>query len=210
MKKLLSFLLIPALLLSLATGGALAAGETVVGVKDGLCYENAFLGLRAVFEDGWSLLSDKEAAELMGFAADSLESPALAEQLRESGVVCDLYARAQDGSGDSVNIQLEDLGVLYGVVMGEDAYYEAAIPLLEETLSQAGVAELSVEKETLAFAGGEHVSARIGGTLQGTPLYERLVLVKAGSYMAIVTAFSFDPVRADALLEVFTACEPTE
>ena len=212
MKRFLSFLLLAALLLSLLPGIALAAEETaeavdVLGVKDAGRYENTFFGLAADLGDGWRVLSDAEAAVLLNPLTDKLEDQTLAELLRGSGVVCDLYALSTDGSGDSLNVQIEDLGFLYGVVMGEDVYSEAAIPLLEDTLRQAGLTALRVEKETLDFAGGEHVALRVSGTLDGTPLYERIALVKAGNYMAIVTAFSLDPARAESLLALFTAPE---
>ena len=209
MKRILRILTVLVLALSLPASGALALGEaaapdTVLGVKDAQRYDNAFLGLSAVFGEDWQILSDAETAAVMGYAMESVADPALAARLRESGVVCDLYALAPNGS-DNLNIQIEDLGALYGLVMGEDAYFEAALPLLEEALRQAGVTELHTEKETLDFAGSEHLSARLSGTLRGAALYERIVLVKEGGYMAIVTAFSLEPERPEEMLALFTA-----
>ena len=209
MKKSLSFLKILALVLSLAAGSALASEAedpaAVVGVKDGHSYANEFLGIMASFEDDWYVMNDEETIEAMGDVADSLENQELADRLRNSGVVCDLYAETQDNSGDNINIQIENLGFLYGTILNEEDYYKAAAPQLETALAQMGVEKLRVEKETLEFAGTEHVGIRVSGTYQGTPVYERMALVKAGSYMATVTAGSFDAGRAENMLKVFEA-----
>ena len=210
MKKILSFLLVLTMVLSLAAfgGSALAAepeidADEVVGIKENNIYASEFLGIMAGFSDDWYVLSDEETAEAMGYVADSLENGELADQLRNSGVVCDLYVLALDNSGDNINIQLENLGFLYGLAMSEDAYYKAAGPQLQTALEQMGLANVSITPETITFAGAEHVSCLVSGELNGTPIYERMVMVKAGNYMATVTAFSFDPESAEAMIAMF-------
>ncbi len=208
MKKILSFLMILTLILSLAAGSALAADaaeDAVVGVKTENTYANEFLGIMADFPDGWYVMNDEETIEAMGYVVDNLDNKELADQLANNGVVCDLYALTLDNSGDNINIQLENLGFLYGMVMSEDAYYDAAVPQLETALGQMGLQSIRIEKETVDFAGSEHVGISISGSIQGTTIYERMVLVKAGSYMATVTAFSFDNARAMDMLALFEA-----
>lgn len=209
MKKILSVFLVLTLLLSAGAAAFAAEPEKdaaeVLGVKDGNTYANEFLGIMASFAEDWAVLSDEETAEAMGYVADNLENVELAEQLRSSGVVCDLYAMALDNSGDNINIQLENLGFLYGLTMSEDAYYKAAVPQLEDALNQMGLTNLSIEKETIDFAGEEHLSCLVSGEYNGVPLYERMVMLKAGSYMATVTAFSFDLQSAEAMIALFEA-----
>lgn len=208
MKKVLRVLMILALVLSLASGSALAAGEAedaVVGVKSEHSYANEFLGIMASFSDAWYVLNDEETVQAMGYVVDSLDNEELAAQLSNNGVVCDLYALTLDNSGDNLNIQIENLGFLYGMVMSEDAYYDAAVPQLEAGLGQLGMENIRVEKQVQDFAGSEHVCILVSGTYRGTPVYERMALVKAGSYMATVTAFSFDKARAADMLSLFEA-----
>lgn len=209
MKKTLSFLLALTLVLS-ACGGALAAetepdASDILGVKENNVYANEFLGIMTEFSEDWYVLSNEETIEAMGYVADNLPNADLAEQLRSSGVVCDLYVLALDNSGANINIQLEDLGFLYGLAMSEDAYYNAAAPQLQEALTQMGVENVSVEKETIDFAGAEHTACLISGVYSGVPIYERMVMVKAGNYMATVTAFSFSADTAAEMLGYFEA-----
>ena len=211
MKHLLSALLILAMILSPASGSALAANgvaeaDDVLGVRSEQTYANAFLGLMAVFGEGWYILDDDEIVQTMGYDVESPGNRTLAELFRSSGVVCDLYALARDGSGDSLNIQIEDLGFLYGLVTSEDVYAEEQLSQLTSALVQVGFADPTVEKAKADFAGREHTVLLIRGTIQGVPVYERIALVKAGSCMAAVTAFSLDEARAAAMLDLFEGC----
>ena len=210
MKKTLSLLLILTLVLAAFGGSALAAetetdASEAVGLKEDNCYANEFLGIMAQFGDEWYVMNDEETIEAMGYVADNLENDELADQLRNSGVVCDLYVLALDNSGDNINIQLENLGFLYGLAMSEDAYFKTAAPQLQEALEQMGLTNVQIEKETVEFAGAEHVSCLVSGEINGMTIYERMVMLKAGNYMATVTAVSFDRDSVEAMLEFFEA-----
>ena len=89
--------------------------------------------------------------------------------------------------------------------MSEDAYYKAAVPQLEDALEQMGLSNLNIEKETIDFAGEEHLSCLISGEYNGVMIYERMVMLKAGSYMATVTAFSLDLESTEAMIALFEA-----
>ena len=178
----------------------------ILGVKENNTYASEFLGIMAGFsEEYWYVLSNEETVEAMGYVADSLGNDDLAEQLRNSGTVCDLYVLSLDNSGDNINIQLENLGFLYGLAMSEEAYYKAAVPQLEEAFAQMGLTNVTVKQEKIEFAGSEHVSCLISGEYNGTMIYERMAMVKAGNYMATVTAFSFDRDSVDAMIDMFEA-----
>ena len=68
-----------------------------------------------------------------------------------------------------------------------------------------GLTNVQVEKETIDFAGDEHVSCLVSGEINGAAIYERMVMVKAGNYMATVTAFSFDRDSVEAMIGMFEA-----
>ncbi|MBQ5522416.1 MAG: hypothetical protein IIT86_06360, partial [Oscillospiraceae bacterium] len=128
---------------------------------------------------------------------------ALAAQLRDAGTACDLYAVALDDSGDNVNIQLEDLGLLYGAVLTPKQYAEIALPQLKPALEQAGFQHVQIEMEDYEFAGRDRVSLLVTGDVNGVPVYERMILIKGGQYMGAITAFSLDLSRIDELFARF-------
>ena len=215
MKRFLAVLL--TLTLVLALGAPMAFAEAakepdvdandVIGLKEDNVYTSEFLGITASFDENWYVCSDEEALEAMGYVADSLENEDTANLLRESGTVCDLFAVALDGSNDNINIQLEDLGFLYGMVLSEEAYAKMALDLLKTSLEQMGLENIQIEQEKIDFAGDEHLSLTVSGEMNGVELYERMVLLKAGSYMANITYASIGSRNADQLPELFHAID---
>ena len=177
--------------------------EELLGEKQGNRYESELLGIAVDFPDNWYILSAEETAQVMGVVADNIDDEALAGQLRDAGTACDLYAVAMDESGDNVNIQLENLGLLYGTILTPKQYANIALPQLKPALEQAGFQHVQIEMENYEFAGRDRVSLLVTGDINGVPVYERMILIKGGQYMGAITAFSLDLGRIDALLARF-------
>ena len=211
MKRALSLVLCLCLVFTLTAPAACAKEEPdaseVIGLKEGNVYLSEFLGITAVFDEDWVLLSDEEAQEAMGTVADSVEDEDMAKLLRESGTVCDLFAVALDGSNDTVNSQLENLGFLYGMVLSEEAYVKLSQETLEKGLQGMGLEKIHIARESIDFAGEKHLSVTVSGEINGVELYERMVLLKEGSYMATVTYASVNSRNADRLPELFFALD---
>ncbi len=179
--------------------------QDMVGEKDATSYANKGLGIRVSVPATWQVLSDEQTAQLMGQLAENVDSESLAEALSTAGSMCDMYAVALDGGGDNVNITIEDLGILYGIALDEEKYLEIGLKNLEGSLGQMGITNIRVEKETFPFAGGDRFSALIKADFNGKPMYERMVLLKVGRYMGLVTSFSFDEGRMNDILNCFEA-----
>ena len=211
MKKFFSVLLLAAMVLTLASGTAFAAepkkdASEVLGAIEGNVYANELLGIMASFSDDWYVLNEEEIAEAMGYTADMMGDDKLAEQLRNYGIVCDLYVSALDDSGD-INIQIEDLGFRYGLslIMSEEDYVKAAAPQVQTALEWMGAENVKITSEKVDFAGGEHQAWLLTGEFDGMMFYERTVMIKAGNYMATVTAFSFSRESAEKMIGMFEA-----
>ena len=181
--------------------------EEVLGKVDSHHYSNLFLGIEADFDDGWYILSREETAETMGLAADLSSDEDVAELLRNSGTTIDLYAMSLNGNGDNVNLQLYNLLTSMGIGslgLTEDEFYEAGMSDgIVEGLKSVGVENIQFDKQPYEFAGEEHVSVLVTGTFNGVPLYERMVLIKNGNYVATVTAFSYNEQNVDKILGFF-------
>ena len=209
MKKALTILMTLTMLLSVAafgTGTAFAATvdtQSALGVKEDNAYMSELLGICADFDEDWYVLNEQEIAEVMGYTAEASGSELLMEALESTGVVCDLYAVRTDGSGDNINLQLEDLGKLYGSFLSEEAYLTIALPKLEEGLKQLGIEGLTLERQDYDFAGDTHLSVLVNGSSNGMSFQERIVLIKGEQYMASLSAFSTDSTRLDEMLAVF-------
>jgi len=181
--------------------------EELIGEKSGNSYANETLGIRAQFPDNWTILDDEQTAQMLGLVADNFSEVDLADQLWESGSLYDLYAMTLDQSGDNVNVVIEDLGVVYGIVIDEAKYLELSEKQVESTFAQMGMTDVTLDKGTYSFAGEDHVSVLITANYSGVPVYERMVLIKAGNFMSVVTAFSLDAARLDDIMGFFSAYE---
>ena len=115
----------------------------MIGEKSGNSYANETLGIRAEFSDNWTILDDEQTAQMLGLVADNFSEVDLAEQLRESGSLYDLYAMTVDQSGDNVNVVIEDLGVVNGIIIDEKKYLEIAEDQLETTFAQMGMTDVT-------------------------------------------------------------------
>lgn len=159
-------------------------------VEDGV-YASEFLGLTAALDESWIIADDSQLAQLGGLVADSFDSEEMKNALESGSTVYDLYAlRSADNA--SVNITIQDLGQLGGILLDEDAYADANLKSLPDVLASGGITVSKLEKTTLDFAGATHSALVLEGTTSGVSLYETIVFVKAGHYMACVTAAAFD------------------
>ncbi|MBQ3481573.1 MAG: hypothetical protein IJH48_04435 [Oscillospiraceae bacterium] len=178
--------------------------EDMLGKKSGEnTYTNRALGIRAEFPSGWVILSDEETAQVMGIVADSFSNEDLADLLRESGSLCDLYAVDILSGLNNVNIMLEDLGAINGIIIKEDSYLDLGVSQLKDVFEQMGLNNVQTEKGSCSFAGGEHATMLISGEINGVRIFERMVLIKTGRYMATITATSQDADKLDEIMAFF-------
>ncbi len=177
------------------------------GVIIGGTYSNEFLGINCNLDSNWIFFDEAQMAQINGLTAESIDDEGIKTQLEESGVIYDLYAMTIDGGG-TINIALEDLGLIYGSILSEDGYADIAIKQLPEALESTGMSDVSCEKVTVEFCGEEHTAINVTGTMEGLELYETLVCIKSGKYMACITICTVGENRIDELLDCFYTGEP--
>ena len=173
-----------------------------LGVYADGVYTNAFLGVKWTTNEHWTVHSKEEMAQLNGLVADAMTDEALAEQLKNSGVAYAFYATADEGLV-TINIALENLGLLYGTLLDEKSYVDISIKQLPDALEAVGLQNVTAEATTLTFAGAEHAGVTVHGSISGVDFYEKLVCIKSGSYMGIVTVASYYEDITENLLEMF-------
>lgn len=179
------------------------AADPLMGYYSGTTYNNDFIGIQCKLDENWTVATEEELAQLNGLTADILSDEALAEQLRNSGVVQAFYAVADDGLV-VMNIVLENLGLLYGTVLDEERYVELSIDQLAAALESAGLADITTEADTITFAGQEHAGIRVHGTMSGIHFYELLICVKVDSYMCVITMASYYEDITDNLAALYS------
>ena len=227
MKKIFALLLALAMLLSLSACGGSAAkepqqpeatepaaepasepaengaeeDEPILGVYDeaAYVYTNEFAGLACQLDESWTVLDQAQIAEVMGLASELVTDEDAKNVLENSGAVHPFYAFTDEGLV-TLNMGIENLGLLYGVLLDEKTYAEKGAEQLAPALESMGMSDVSTEITTISFAGGEHTAIRVYGLFQGVDFYETLVCVKVKSYIATITAGSYlEDVTGDVL-----------
>ena len=203
MKKVMSLILALLLTVSLAAcGGKSDEPDLHRGTVDGDTYTSEFLGLKLTVDEDWVIADDEQLAEHSGVVKESFTDEEIRAEIEKGGSVTDLYALNQ-ADGSSVNITIQKLSLVSGMLATEDAYAEANLKQLPDVLADGGITVDSLEKTKVTFAGKEHVALTLEGTVQELPLYETIVIVKAGSYISCITAATFFEDTTADLLDLF-------
>lgn len=172
-------------------------GETVNNV-----YTNGFLGITCQLDAQWTVLNKEQMAQLMGTTSDMLNNDAM-EAAMENGTVFTVF-HAQKLNGQlNMNITLEKLNLINGVLLDEESYLNASKDQLAPALESMGLENVTVETAKIQFAGEERHGLRIHATIQGIDFDEALVCIKNGNYMACVTVGTLGENKTDDLLAMF-------
>ncbi len=182
--------------------------EFDTGVVVGGTYTNEFLGINLTLDNNWVFFSEQQMAELNGLTADLIGDEDIKAMMESSGVVYDLYATSA-ATGAGINIVIEDLGLVYGTVLSEEAYAEASMGTLQTALESAGLTNVSCEKISVELCGEEHAAIGVSATnLAGYDMYEIIVCYKLGSYMACITCSHDSKDGCLELIDLFYTGEP--
>lgn len=169
-------------------------------VKDGV-YQNELLGLRFAKPDvSWDFYSDEEIAELNGYVYE-LYDEETKEKLENTPVVYDMYA--MDMYGSSINVNFENLGLVYGVLLSEADYCTAGLAQMEEAFAGAGMALRGSEIGKVTLGRKEHACIRLSVEMNGITVYETVAAVKCGRYMGVITMASQDPDLPETFAAMF-------
>lgn len=181
------------------------AKEFSAGKVAGSTYTNEYFGFAVTLteEFGWTYLTDEQIAQVTGQTADILDSDKMAEAYDSGKVVMEMYAMRDDYA--SVNVTVEKLGKVNGVLLDEEGYVDASLSALPEQLVTAGYTDVNAAKTTASFAGVEHAAIAVSAVLQDVPVYELLACVKAGDYVAVVTACTYGEDGTADILAAFQA-----
>lgn len=177
-----------------------------MGIVNGDTYTNDFLKIGCKLGENWSYYDETQLAELSGIVADTIGDEAISEKFRESTdngkVVYDMYAASSDGLAN-INIAFENLGVVYGMALDEDSYIDLSLESVQAALESSGVENLVIAKSSISFAGVSRPAITVAGEISGIPLYESVVCMKQGNYMAVITLTSFNENITEQLAGLF-------
>lgn len=213
MKRALAMLLAASMIFALCAcgsgkqdvGGSVSSAEPELqtGTVNGGVYENDFIGIGISLDDSWDIYDEEQLAELIGLTAEQYDDEKYVEQLKNADMFYDFFASAEQGLV-TVNIIIQNLGLIYGTVLDEDKIVDMSLEQMDEQLQSAGFANVSAEKNSIDFAGAERTGIKSSSVYQGADYFTQQVFIKHGKYMAIFTVSSFfEDVTGDILSQFY-------
>lgn len=170
------------------------------GVSSGTTYESQFMNIGWTLPEDWVFMTEEEMASMNQAVADMLGNEDIASQIEDGETFCDMSA--YNLAGDTINIQIEKLSASAAVLLDEGAYADISLEQLPAAFEPLGYS-VKCEKKDITFVGKTHVGINVELGYQGVSVYEKMVLVKVGQYMCVITAASTSLEVIDAIFNNF-------
>ena len=167
-------------------------------VKNGI-YTNKIIKIKARFNDDWKILSQKEIAEIMGFAQSA--SPTLKELT--GGTMPIFYAITKDGVAN-VNIVLNDVGEARPTDTVIKMGLKSAIKDIKKMFSEMGLKTSDYEVVHMKFLGQDCLGITGKASNERMAMYQKQVVFFAGDYSCNISATSIGADITDEILEIFS------
>ena len=179
-------------------GGSVSSEEDTLvelGGVDGTVYKNASVGIQVVAPEGWIFYSDAEIAELNQNNTD----------LEASNSMIDMMI-IETTSGNNVSVSFENLGKIYGSVIGVDKYLELSKTNLTSDAEFMANVVGDITTTTITIAGETWGCLKFSQTVSNIQVNQICAVKKCGKYMAIVTATGITK-TPEELLTMVTAIQ---
>ncbi len=178
--------------------------EVKIGLVNGGRYESEFLGVGCELDENWIYATQEEMAQLMGITTEAFADTDYAESIKDAEMFYDMYAANADGLS-SINVLLQNLGLIYGTVLTEEQYIELSTQSLSTQLESAGFSNVEWEVVQLDFAGESRPGLKISSEIEGVPYYCTQAYIKSGSYIAVITLATYFEDTTEAMIDYFFA-----
>ena len=181
------------------------ADEFSVGASANNKYENAYFGIGCTLDSNWVFSTDDEIKQMNDMSLD-LIGEEYAEAIKNASLIYDMMATVPGGI-ESVNIVIENVGVLYGSLLSTDEYLDNSVSSVEGALESMGFDNVSAEKGTLVFAGSERPILSVSASVAEFSMNETIVVLKKGNYIASITVASDSEENSKKILSNFYAVD---
>lgn len=227
MKKIISLLLVAAMLLTLSACSGLteddirgeisskdpSSDETEketeaetepqfsMGKSTLNSYSSDFIGLTVTLPDDWKFYSDEEILAINNITKDYYEEDALA-LLEQATLIYDMYA-TNESNGSSITIILEKLNALQIATLNYKATIEAQFDTLRDTLGNMGYSDIEISYKKIAVDGEEIDGFELSANIYGIEYNSTTIMFRRGNYLVNISVNSFVDGEIEALLGGF-------
>ena len=166
-----------------------------------MTYTNEFFGIKLALPKGFSFYDEEQMAGLNQSVGELQTDEDIIEALESGQAFFDMAAAT--ASGATVNVVIAHASTPDVQAMDAVAYLEYAKAGLGAQLTSAGAELKDAQVRTYKSdkTGDEFVSMKVQFEMQGAPMYEELVCLKAGDYFMTIPATTQDPAELNAILQ---------
>ena len=192
------------MLLTACSGGGSSVEYTKSTVdEDSGKFTSEFLGIGADFDtEEWIFLNDTLSSYNGGKTTEEELKAVLNSGSVTNSMIYEMFVGKE--SGTNINIVIQNTKVAGG--FSEEGYVDMSLDGIEDQLENAGTMKNpKAEKNSVTFAGAKHYCLDVSGESQGMELHERLICIKVGDYMGIVTITSLSTAERDEITKMFYA-----
>ena len=175
--------------------------ELSLGAVDGLTYENKFIGIGCTLDSTWTFSSDEEMKALNSAGAE-LMGEEYVEAMKEATVVYDMMA-TKDNLTDNIQVNLEKMNALQAIALDVAENYKAVAQAVRESYESMGATGFSEEYSKLTIDGKEFDVLNITVDLGGVQMYQTILSIKCGTYLANVIITTAGENTVSSILEGF-------
>lgn len=179
-------------------GGSVSSEEDTLvelGGVDGTVYKNASVGIQVVAPEGWAFYSEAEIAEMNANNTD----------LEAANSMIDMMIM-ETNVGNNVSVSFENLGKIYGSVIGVDKYLELSKTNLTSDAEFMANVVGDITTTTITIAGETWGCLKFSQTVSNMQVNQICAVKKCGKYMALVTATGITK-TPEELLTMVTAIQ---
>ena len=159
-------------------------------------YINKFIGIGADFNtDEWIAFDDDYLSAYNGGVSseDDLKS-----RLESNNMVYEMMVGKETGS--NINVVIQKIGNS----VSEEEYIDYNLEVIEDQLVSTGTMEdPHASKNSVSFAGASRFALDVEGSSDGLELYERIIAIKRGEYICMITITAQSDGERDEFTSMF-------
>ena len=183
--------------------------SSILGKTTATTYSNSYFAVKYTSPgENWYIANQKEIGNIMGLTSSSINSEEILKILEDSGFVMDFYAmdsKSADSSKiDNINITIEDIGKMYGVLLSEKDLADSSLSASKKALESQGWTNVNMEVAETVFCGVPRVCTVSSAESGKTKMFQKQVYLKKESFLACVTVASFGSDKTDEMLKAFS------
>ncbi len=166
------------------------------GVYENNKYESKFLGIGLNLDESLTVATDEELKQLIELTS-GITGVDYEQLVKDGKATYDFYAANADNS-TNVIITLEKMTPAKVKLLNLELVYTQSANVLDQTYASMGFTEFDRKIKTVKISGVDHMVMDYVASANGASMYQSVLLIKGGDYLATVCLTTVDKALAES------------